>query len=321
MMQYKKKICAVIVTYNRKDYLKKLLISLKKQSYKLNSILIFDNFSSDGTSEMLLECGFINECATNSLSVISLDDINIFYYRNNINIGGSGGFHNSMKIAFDMNCFDFLWCMDDDVLPDVKCLENLLMNIRDDTQIAIPNRTGNGYFDCAITDVNLTKMFCKSVVDWKSIVSPQNIKNNVIQVEDMAFEGPLISTKLIEKIGLPNENLFILFDDSDYAMRASTETNLVFVKNAILLKQIIPSTSVGVPRWKEYYNFRNAVWFTKKYCKSIRARWFRSEILCMIWIVRYIADGKFNYARTIFKAYWDGINRRMGKTVDPVEYK
>lgn len=46
-------VCALIVTYNRKEYLVKLLHALSEQSYSIKKILIFDNHSSDGTAELL----------------------------------------------------------------------------------------------------------------------------------------------------------------------------------------------------------------------------------------------------------------------------
>ena len=50
----KKTICAVIVTYNRKEYLSKLLEALRFQTRRLDGVLIFDNHSSDGTDHYLL---------------------------------------------------------------------------------------------------------------------------------------------------------------------------------------------------------------------------------------------------------------------------
>lgn len=52
------KICATIVTYNRKDCLDKLLNALLNQTYPIDKILIFDNNSSDGTVDYLANNGF-----------------------------------------------------------------------------------------------------------------------------------------------------------------------------------------------------------------------------------------------------------------------
>ena len=50
-----------------------------------------------------------------------------------------------------------------------------------------------------------------------------------IRVVDMAFEGPLFNRKIIEKVGLPDKNYFLQFDDTDYATRACKYTNIELV--------------------------------------------------------------------------------------------
>lgn len=47
------KIIAVVVTYNRINCLKKLLKALKKQTVKLETIIVVNNDSTDGTREYL----------------------------------------------------------------------------------------------------------------------------------------------------------------------------------------------------------------------------------------------------------------------------
>lgn len=50
-----KKVIAIVVTYNRKSLLNKVINRLLEQSYELHKIIIIDNNSSDGTNEMLSE--------------------------------------------------------------------------------------------------------------------------------------------------------------------------------------------------------------------------------------------------------------------------
>jgi len=50
----KKTICAVIVTFNRKELLLNCLNALKQQTHTLDHIVVIDNASSDGTTDFLL---------------------------------------------------------------------------------------------------------------------------------------------------------------------------------------------------------------------------------------------------------------------------
>lgn len=316
-----KKICAVIVTFNRSSYLQNLLKALLEQTFGLEGILIFDNHSNDGTDTELLNSGYCSEIKENNIVTTMKMGCPIYYYRNSENTGGSGGFHKAIKIASEMQKFDYLWCMDDDVMPVKNCLEELTKHMSEDTEICIPNRTGNGYQDYAITNVDLKGVFYRSIESYKKKVFPDEIHGDTISVEDMAFEGPLISTKLIHRIGLPNKDLFILFDDSEYAMRASKQTQILFVKTASLIKQIIPKAGMSIPRWKIYYNFRNAVWFMQKYGENFMARKFRPLIMCFYWMLKYAAKSQIKYANTVLCAYRDGKKGNLGKTVDPSTYK
>ena len=54
-------LTAVIVTYNRKELLSQNIEMLLKQTMTVDSIIIVDNCSSDGTYEYLKNCGWTTE--------------------------------------------------------------------------------------------------------------------------------------------------------------------------------------------------------------------------------------------------------------------
>jgi len=108
----KEKIAAVVVTYNRKDLLKECLDALLNQTRPLDSIILIDNASTDGTPEFLKEKGY-------------LDNPKIDYVRLPENTGGAGGFHEGVKRGYEKG-YDWLWLMDDDALPEKSSLNNLL---------------------------------------------------------------------------------------------------------------------------------------------------------------------------------------------------
>ena len=57
----KNTVCAVVVTYNRKELLIKCLKSLLKQTTPLQAIIIIDNNSTDNTQELLLQEKYITQ--------------------------------------------------------------------------------------------------------------------------------------------------------------------------------------------------------------------------------------------------------------------
>ena len=52
-------VCAVVVTFNRKQLLLKCIDSLLNQTHKINAIYIVDNNSTDNTPQLLYEKGYI----------------------------------------------------------------------------------------------------------------------------------------------------------------------------------------------------------------------------------------------------------------------
>ena len=106
-----KRVITVVVTYNRKDLLKEGLQALLSSDYENNRILIVDNASTDGTSEMLTEY---------------IDNRKVFYFNTGKNMGGSYGFSFGSKKAVEMGC-DYVWLMDDDCIVKKDSLSKLVL--------------------------------------------------------------------------------------------------------------------------------------------------------------------------------------------------
>ncbi len=303
----------IVVTYNRKECLQKLLLSLINQSYKPKYILIFDNDSSDGTDLELINKGFLNSnYKITSINEKKVNDISILYYKNNINTGGSGGFAKAFKLSFGFE-YDYLWVMDDDVKPNNNCLEILLSNIDDTHEVVIPNRTCKLYDDYPIIGWDLKSKF--KLLDNRKIEDKKC--NSNVDVVDITFEGPLFTHNIVTKVGIPDEKYFILFDDSDYAMRCLKYTKIKFVFNAILNRQL-PTNSKNIKfNWKQYYAYRNTVYFYNKYGLN---HYTRKTIIYINWIVliiKFLLKGRFYNIKIVSKAFRDGLKKIRGKSIDP----
>ncbi|WP_349666713.1 glycosyltransferase [Lacrimispora sp.] len=311
------RVCAVVVTYNRVEYLLKLIESLKIQTKKLDAILIFDNNSTDNTNGQLIKLGFANNNMYEKLNIRDNSGIKFMYYRNSFNSGGSGGFYSGMKLASEME-YEYLWCMDDDVLPNEDCLSILLENMSNNVRLCIPTRTDERYKDFAVLSVNMHNPFVYKITSRKRCVYNDDILEDCVEIQDMPFEGPLIANSLVNEIGLPNKDLFIIFDDSEYAYRACKKTKLMYCKKAILHKQIIPNQCENsLMNWKNYYGWRNQFWFDKTYGKNLLVRTLRPFFQTIDLFLRAIVKRKWSNIRVVKKAYIDAINGTLGKVIEP----
>ena len=317
----KEKICIVIVTFNRKKYLEKLLKNLISQKYKISGIFIFDNNSSDGTENMLKEMHIIDSIEKNKVIFKNNNYIDYYYYKSSQNGGGAKGFHEGLKMVHNMNKFDYIWVMDDDVLPEQNCLEYLMKYQSDDTMITIPNRTDENFNDKVCVAIDKKNPFKIFMHKKKMLYREEIEKKEYIEVVDMPFEGPLINCKLIDKIGFPDETYFIQFDDTDYATRATKVTKIKFIKNASLHKQIIPQNNKKKQmNWKDYYAYRNDILFCRKYGENIFVKYLTPIFLYGNMLGKAIIKRKRKNIKVMSKAFYDGYTGKRGKTVEPGEF-
>ncbi|MET0296472.1 MAG: glycosyltransferase, partial [Microbacterium sp.] len=95
-----------VVTYNRSGLLTRLLSSIERMDPKPGHVVIVDNASTDDTTALV----------ESYRERIGTD---LVYRRLETNTGGSGGFSEGMRVAYDLGS-DWIWLMDDDVevIPD-----------------------------------------------------------------------------------------------------------------------------------------------------------------------------------------------------------
>ncbi|NMB92559.1 MAG: glycosyltransferase [Parcubacteria group bacterium] len=259
MHSLKDKIAAIVVTYNRKELLQKCLDGLLSQTRPLDSIIIIDNASTDGTEELLEDKGYL----TNPI---------IDYVKMLTNTGGSGGFHEGVKRGYSKG-YDWLWLMDDDVMPENNCLEVLLSNI--DTiykikkmkpWVVVPTRSyldQNKLSEPVVEKYNLNNPFHSLV---QNTISENHINEEYFQIEGFAFEGPLINKECIARIGYPDKRFFIWGDDTDYCLRIRKAGGIIFyIPKAKLIRLRIPSNVNILTKEQLIILYRNAIYLNLKY--------------------------------------------------------
>ena len=268
-------IACVIVTFNRKCYLKRCLDAVLVQSYHPVSVFIVDNASTDGTLDAVKEWGFYNT---------TTNGIRFHYILNYKNEGGAGGFCRGMKCAMESGDYDALWVMDDDGVPDKECLKNLVEHLGAYDYIAPIVLSDEDHNTCSFVPNTDYKNFCKRadkegcVEDWAS-----------------PFNGILYSARLIRKIGYPKKEMFIWGDEINYHLRAKNAGSLsVTIVNAIHYhplsrgESICNNQTLGVTLILD-----NKAW--KLYC-AIRNRVYNLHLMYN----KYVA---FKKARELYRAY------------------
>lgn len=191
-------VAAVVVTYNRLDFLKQCLSHLSKQSVPCD-VLVVDNASSDGTAEWLEEYTSSNE--------------GVYSHRMDTNSGGAGGFNHGMRWAAEAG-YSYIWIMDDDCLPKEDALEQLL------GAYSLIHPAPCGFVSSAVlwTDGSECKMNRQKI--RKSYYEHvELLRHGIIQVEQATFVSLLFPVETVRKVGLPIAPFFIWGDDIEYTRR------------------------------------------------------------------------------------------------------
>ena len=319
------KINIVIVTYNRKECLKKLLCALENQTVIISNVLIFDNSSIDGTEKMLFGNDYIGiQEPQNNLWINHITpSFTVHYFKNSVNSGGSGGFAEVITHALTMPC-DYVWIMDDDVEPENDCLEKMIRRMTKEIRACIPNRTDENFQDRPWVSFDLKKTYAPGLASRRKTYVDPPLTEESYFVYDMPFEGPLVSYDVLKKIGIPNAEYFIICDDTDYALRILKETKILFVTNATLHRQLALLSNTQVAKfeynWKIYYAIRNYIVLMKKHGKGWSAKYLNILFNWMYWNYKAIMSSDKKNISIVNRAIFDAVFNKKGKTVNPGEF-
>lgn len=312
-----KVVVAVTVTYNRSNTLEKTIKSLLNQTEKsLKKIIIVDN----GSNEIHLEKLRLLENINSKIEVVYLNE----------NLGGAGGFFKGMEYAKKKYNPEWYWIMDDDAYPRKDCLEKMLKysDKLDNIGCLTPAIYGIDKNQYQIYHhKNISKFKIKDI----SVTSNYHLLDKVTKIEANAFVGPLFSKYAIERLGLPDGDLFIYGDDTEYTYRISREFNLYLIKESIIDHQdVLSQGNITLPEawWKDYYMYRNKFLFVKKFEHNILKRnlaiLFLSYLILKKCIGTIIKEDYKHFRKIrikiLLKALKDGIYGISGKTIDPSEY-
>jgi len=319
---------AVVVTYNRRHLLEKVLDSLLAQTRLVDHIYVVDNASTDGTAD------YLSNLTLTKLSVKRLPT----------NTGGAGGFSTGMKWAYDEG-HEWIWLLDDDVLPAVDCLEKLLAHRTtasrsrdsiggvDSGSVAAPRAViiplrlnGRGQVaECAVQSLNLGDPFVRTFKSKSLCVLYQDPSSvpATIPVADFAFEGPLIHRKVPEQIGFPRPEFFILCDDTEYALRMQRVgfDYPICVSDAHLFRiGDEPSLdSDSGPSWRQYYFWRNTLIIQNEYAMNLIMA-YRPYLFFALSTAKLFARGRLSVTEAVmrWRAFSDSIARTFPRPYLPL---
>lgn len=290
-------VVAIVVTFNRKVLLIEALTQLMQQSYPLHKIILINNASTDGTEDFLKEQGW-------------LDNPIMDYHLLPTNIGGAGGFNKGMSIAAQEKS-DWVWIMDDDSIPEVNALEQLLL-----AQQRLVNK-------------NLNPVILASRVNWTDgSPHPMNFptlrKDNwqnlytalaegCLPLRATSFVSMLLTTQSIHQYGLPIEKYFIWNDDVEYSGRVLRCAQGYLVADSVVIHKTRDKyTPFSQSGDRFFYEVRNKVWMIKSSDAWTGTERIRYILILIKNIIDYLKVGgsKPNKVKIILRGLWHGFFKK-----------
>jgi rhamnopyranosyl-N-acetylglucosaminyl-diphospho-decaprenol beta-1,3/1,4-galactofuranosyltransferase len=248
------KILAGVVTFNRCKLLGRCVDQIQRQTRPADEILVINNGSTDGTDAMLRD---------RNISFITQE-----------NVGSAGGWAAGIQFALDMG-FDAVWLMDDDgypkgdalaaleavMSPDVACASSILVREDMPTHFVFPvtmlDKAGLPVVFGARRKLGRLEQLRKKAPDGTYPFV-------------YLFNGALITTEAVRKIGNVNKDFFIFGEEIDYFFRLRQVGKVISVLKAV---QFHPDVSRRMyTQAKIYYYIKNTMIINSRYMNAVALR-------------------------------------------------
>lgn len=286
-----KEVAAVVVTYNRKELLKKNIEALLNQSYKNFDIYIIDNASTDGTEQYIKEY---------------IDNKKIFYENTKENLGGAGGFNFGIKKVVKLG-YKYVWLMDDDTIPYEESLRELI-----NANLVLKDNYGFLSSTVLWKDNTPCKMNRQKVIkDWYP--DSQYLKDGLLRTYYATFVSFFIKAEVVKEEGLPIKDFFIWGDDVEYTNRISKKHKCYIAGKSQVIHEtannegsnIAKDSKERINRYK--FAYRNEMYIAKKNGIKGICRQFAKILLHIFRVIAYSKDFKIRKIGIIISHSFKGI--------------
>ncbi len=300
-------VVALIVNWNKKRYLLRLLDSLDALPQPL-SVLVVDNASTDGSPEAAL-------AAHPRIELI----------RNSRNLGGTGGFNTGLRWVLERaQAHRYVWMLDNDADIDDTTLEALVATMEADPAVGVAGSRIVDIDDHSVT-VELGATFRWDTIGVEPVL--RNVKE-LAQVEDVrevdyvAVCSALVRMEALRAVGPMDERMFIFWDDMDWGLCFKEKGwKVVAVPGSVAYHGSFTERRRGVLTGF-YYGTRNALLVYSKHTPPLRRlrifyRYMRYFCKGMLFL---LLTGHGRDASLAIRALSDFCASRWGQySGDPVE--
>ncbi|MDB5747826.1 MAG: hypothetical protein JWP72_2674 [Massilia sp.] len=290
-----KLIAAVVVTRDRPQLLLQVLQALHAQQRRPDRVIVVDNASGAATGVAL--AGFT--------------DMRLEVVRSDVNLGGAGGFALGMRHALAGAC-DWLWLLDDDAVPRPDTLALLAGALAGPAFGAGAVAPAVREFD-APAPAHRRRYSLWSGLEWS--LGPRHYASACAAVDTASFVGLLVAARAAVPAGLPDSDLFLSYDDTEYCLRLRRAGwSLWLVPAGVVdhLRSPLARLRAGPIGPRHYFNLRNRIVVARRHARLPRLAGSVATVTgLLLWLG---CRGRFGpgAGRIALRALADGWAGRLG---------
>ena len=267
-----KKIFISILNFNSRKETIDCLNSIKKIKIKdfVVSVILIDNASKE---KLNLKEDFI-------------DPIELKIVETKENLGFAGGHNVGLRYAFG-NGADYVLILNNDAVLDENALLEMFLAAEETSKVGIivPKiyfAKGHEYHKEKYKKEDLGRVFwyAGGEVDWKNVVG---FHRGVDEIDEGQYDKReetnyatgccmLVSRKVLEEVGLFDENYYLYYEDGDLSQRVKRNGyKIIYEPKAVVYHENAGSSGGSGSSLQDYYISRNRMLFGLKYA-PIRAK-------------------------------------------------
>lgn len=242
-------------------------------------IVVCDNDSKDGSYPKLINWGrehkdvgviFKEIMPAETDNDFSKQEYNLFFIRNNTNLGFAGGNNSGIRFSLNQNGMQYVWLLNNDTEVDSHALSELLDKCRSNKKIGICGSRLVYFHDRSLLQgvggvynhwLGTSKHY-GSFLPSNTIFNENEVDENIDYVIGASM---LISKECLHEIGILCEDYFLYYEEIDFCLRASKKFEIATCINSVVYHKEGASTESGKSKLADYYSVRNRLSVTKKY--------------------------------------------------------
>ena len=287
-------VSIIIVNWNGKNFLASCLDGLKQQMYRDFSIILVDNGSYDGSLELVQK---------------KYPEVETIALSENL------GFATANNIAIKSIDTEYVALLNNDAVPHPEWLENLVKALQQNPEAGFAASKMLLYDNPGTIDRVGDVYTTAGTALLRGRGKPSETYNNQEWVFGACAGAALYRTRMLDDIGLFDEDFFLLYEDVDLSFRAQLRGyKCLYVPKAIVYH--MASSSIGDDSLiSVYYSHRNLEWvYIHNMPAGLIKRTFASHIIYDIAaFFFFVAKGR---GGPFIKAKWHalkGLNRVLKK--------